>query len=128
MNITTLSNLPLQDKSTDAEHLTKKFFQTYYQEGITISGEILDATIAFFQSRGFSDSAAQSIATVLISQAKIDKINVFKLLDTLKGLNEVQLSRVVREILNYNRLRISVLGDRIENLNDIDYESRNIMQ
>lgn len=131
MSNTPISNLPLQGtldlKNRDSAYLAKKFFSTYYSSGISISVEILDATVSFFEGRGFSTTAAQSISTVLLSQAKIDKINVFTLLDTLKGLNEVQLSRIVREVLNYNRLRISVLGDRIDNGNNVEYEKRNIL-
>lgn len=130
-SIPPISNLPLPSerdiRDKDSAYLAKKFFSTYYSKGISISVEILDATVSFFESRGFSTTAAQSIATVLLSQAKIDGINVFTLLDTLKGLNEVQLSRIVREVLNYNRLRISVLGDRIDNGNNVEYEKRNIL-
>lgn len=124
---TPLSNLPITPKDQDSSGAAKRFFNTYYSENISIPGEVLDASVAFFKARGFEESAAQSITTVLLSQAKIDQINVFKLLDTLKGLNDLQLSRIVREILNYNRLRISILGDRENNKNDIDYELRNII-
>lgn len=130
---TPISNLPLpsqnfQDiKQKDSAAIAKKFFSTYYTKGISIPVEVLDATVTFFEGRGFGKTAAQSIATVLLSQAKIDNINVFTLLDTLKGLNEVQLSRIVREVLNYNRLRISVLGDRVDVGNNLDYEKRNIL-
>ena len=45
-----------------------------------------------------------------LQQAKLDGIKVFVLLDTLKGFDEVKLSAVVAEVLNYNRLSTSVLG------------------
>ena len=45
-----------------------------------------------------------------MQQAKIDDIKIFTLLDTLKGFDEVKLSAVVAEVLNYNRLSTSVLG------------------
>lgn len=128
---TPISNLPLpseQDlKLQDSATIAKKFFNTYYTKGIAINAEVLDSTIVFFEGRGFGTTAAQSVSTVLLSQAKIEGINVFKFLDTLKGLDEVQLSRVVREILNYNRVRISVLGDKIENSNNVEYEKRNLL-
>lgn len=131
MSITPISNLPLPNESdqrtNDSAYLAKKFFSTYYNSGISIPVEVLDATVGFFESRGFSTTASQSIATVLLSQAKIDQINVFTLLDTLKGLNALQLSRIVREVLNYNRLRISILGDRVDNSNNVEYEQRNIL-
>jgi len=128
---TPISNLPLptqqQTVGQDSASIAKKFFSTYYNKGLSINVEILDSTIAFFQGRGFEATAAQSVATVLLSQAKIDGVNVNTLLDTLKGLDEVQLSRIVREVLNYNRLRISVLGDKVDTSNNVEYEKRNII-
>ena len=59
-----------------------------------------------------------------LEQAKIDNVNVFTLLDTLKGLNDIQLSTVVAEVLNYNRDATSSVGfkrpqtvDKIEKRN-----------
>lgn len=121
------SNLPLSSGSTDSADDTIKFFNNYYQQRVAVSGSSLDAAIIFFRSRGFSETAAQSVAGVLISQAKIDGINVFKLIETLKGLTEVQLSSVVREILNQNRIRISTLGERKDNSPNIQYELRNVI-
>lgn len=119
-----LSNLPIQN---DTEDLGKKFFNTYYEESIAVPSNVIDASIGFFSSKGFSDSAARAVATVLVSQAKIDGVNVFTLLDTLKKLNEFQLSTVVREILNNYRLRISILGTKLDISDKVDYEKRNIL-
>ena len=127
MSTPPISNLPLPSESTDSSDSARKFFNTYYQEGIAVNSSVIDATIDFFRGRNFSETAAQSVASVLLSQAKADNINVFTLLDTLKGLNEVQLSRVVREVLNLNRLRISILGNRNDNTDDIEYELRNLL-
>ncbi len=121
------SNLPLTTTDTDSSDQAKRFFNNYYQQKVAVSGAQLDAAIAFFRGRGFSETAAQSVAGVLIAQAKIDKVNVFKLIDTLKGLTEVQLSAVVREILNRNRIRISTLGERKDNSPNIQYELRNVI-
>lgn len=122
----TPSNLP-NAEITDSANQPKKFFSTYYNEGITVPSNILDAAVGFFESRGFDTVAARSVANALISQSKIDKVDVFTLIDTLKGLNEVQLSRIVTEILNYNRVSISTLGYRIDNSDKIQFELRNVI-
>jgi len=124
---TPLSNLPIQTYQADSSDSAKKFFNTYYEQGVTVPSAVIDSSVAFFKSRGFSDTAAIAVATVLVSQAKIDGINVFTLIDTLKKLNEVQLSTVVREILNNHRLRISILGTKVDNSEKVDYEKRNII-
>lgn len=121
------TNLPTIAEQTDSADDAKKFFNTFYTQSITLSANTVNAAISFFISRGFSESASSSISAILLSQSKIDNVNVFQLIDTLKGLNEVQLSRVVSEILNYNRIRISTLGTRIDNSNNIEYEIRNII-
>lgn len=126
-NPTIISNLPLSQEKRDSSDSARKFFNSYYKDSIAIPAAVLDAAVSFFTSRGFSDTAAQSVATVLIVQSKIDGINVFKLIDTLKGLDQIQLSTVVREVLNYNRLRISILGTRYDNYNNIQYELRNLL-
>lgn len=127
MATTIISNLPIENEKIDSSDSARKFFNTYYQEGTAVPAAVLDASIAFFSSRGFSDTAAQSVASVLVAQSKIDGVNVFKLIETLKGLDQLQLSTVVREVLNYNRLRISILGTRYDNYNDIQYELRNVI-
>ena len=61
-----------------------------------------------------------------MQQAKIDGVKVFELLDTLKGLNSIQLSNVVTEIMNYNREKISTIGYKIDEVADRT-EARNIL-
>jgi hypothetical protein len=48
------------------------------------------------------------------------------LLDTLTGLNELQLSAVVAEVLNYNRQKNSTLGFRVEDTSE-QLEKRNVL-
>jgi hypothetical protein len=122
----TLTNLPSNTKATDSATRTKDFFNSYYNEGITLSAADIDAAVGFFQSKGFDVSAANSIAATLLSQSKIENVNVFQILDTLRSLNELQLSRVVSEILNYNRLNISILGYKVDTTANNQFESRNV--
>lgn len=121
------SNLPIPPVALDSSDSARKYFNTYYQQGYTVDSNTLDAAIAFFTGNGFDQTAAESITTVLISQAKAQKINVFQLIDTLKTLNGLELSIVVQEILNSNRLRISCLGSRFDNTKNLDFELRNVL-
>jgi len=60
-----------------------------------------------------------------LKQAKIDGIKIFKILDTMKGLDDVQLSAVVAEVINYNRPKSSSIGyKRTETVDKV--ERRNI--
>lgn len=122
----TLTNLPPNTKTTDSATGTKDFFNSYYNAGISLSAGDIDAAVGFFESRGFDITAANSIAATLLSQSKIENVSVFQILDTLKTLNELQISRVVSEILNYNRLNISVLGYKVDTSANNQFESRNV--
>jgi hypothetical protein len=120
------SNLPVPQIQDSAES-AKRFFNSYYEESISFPANTIDAAIGFFESRGFEKTAAVSVSSVLLAQSKAENVNVFQLLDTLKGLNELQLSRVVSEILNYNRVRISTLGYREDNPERREFDQRNTM-
>lgn len=107
----------------------KQFFDTYYQQPLTFSANESDAVIGFFTSRGYEKSAAGALAATLQKQARAESppISVFQLLDKLKGLNSLQLSQIIIEILNYNRVPISALANRVNQDNEHDFELRNIL-
>jgi hypothetical protein len=62
----------------------------------------------------------------LLQQAKIDNVNVFKLLDTLTGLDSVSISKLVATILNTNRSKMSAIGFSLESTQETS-EKRNIV-
>jgi hypothetical protein len=96
----------------DSANETKQFFDRYFVDNISYPSNQVDAVIGFFKKRGFDDTAANSVAAILLQQAKVDNVNVFKLLDTLKGLENRQISSVVAQVLNANRSKISTIGYR----------------
>lgn len=105
------NNVPQKPSLVDSSfQKTINVFENYTQAPITVSESTLNSMISFFTSRGFLQDAAESTALIIIRQAKKDDINPFDLLDTLKGLNDVQLSDLVTELLNYNRYKSSSLG------------------
>ena len=116
----------LNEKNNDSSTQVKEFYDRYFVKKVTYPATEIDAVFGFFQKRGIDDEAARAVSAVLLQQAKLDNIKVFKLLDTLKGLNEVQLSAVVTEVLNYNRPRSSTLGYRVEDQTQWN-EARNII-
>ena len=115
-----------QIQTQDSGSEVKTFFNQYYTKQITFPAAQVDAVVGFFLKRGFSDVSAKSTAIVLLTQARQDGVNVFKLLDTLTNLNNVQLSRVVTEVLNANRDRTSILGYKAS-VTEETYETRNII-
>lgn len=106
------TNLPQQDLQ-DSGAATKLFFDKYGQQPLEFTANEVSSSIAFFQSRGFDDDAATLTAQVILKQAKLDGLPVFKILDTLKNFDGVQISALVAEILNNNRNPSSTLGYKI---------------
>lgn len=112
--------------STDSSDNTRQFFDRYFVKTISFPSNQVDAVVGFFKRNGFDDLAAASVSSVLLQQAKIDNVNVFELLDTLKVYDKVQLSSLVAAILNANRSSISKLGFKTQTPSNL-YESRNIL-
>ena len=122
MTVTSSLNISPVDSSSEV----KEFFNKYFSESISYSATQVDSVVGFFLKRGFNESSATGVATVLLQQAKIDDVNVFTLLDTLKGTTEVQLSNIVAQILNLNRSKASALGFNVKTLGT-KLEQRNIL-
>lgn len=120
-----MTNLP-SSTNTDSATQVKTFFDRYYIKEITFPADQIDVLVGFFQQRGFNDVASNTISTALLQQAKLDNVNVIDLIDTLSGLDDVKLSALVTEILNYNRQKTSVLGFRTTQTSNY-LDTRNII-
>ena len=103
---TSYSNIPF----SSSQNSTVQAFDSLTSAPLELNSSVLAAMTAYFSSRGFGDVAAESISITIIRQAKKDSYNPIQILDTLKGLDDVQLSGLVSEILNYNRFKTSSLG------------------
>jgi hypothetical protein len=126
MSVEKTSSLP-NSNSADSSDEVRNFFDKFFLHQITFPTNQIDAVVGFFLKRGFDDSAARSTAIVLLNQSRLENVNPFELLDTLKGLNETQLSKVVTEVLNVYRDRRSALGYTVTTVEETT-ESRNIVQ
>lgn len=103
------SNVPTS-KLANSSDATVRAFDTYYSQPLELNANTLTAMKGFFTSRGFEEMASESIAVTIMQQAKKDGYNPMQILDTLRGLDNVEISALVSEILNYNRFKTSFLG------------------
>lgn len=118
-------NLP-KVENIDSSQEVRSFFDKYFRHQITFPSNQIDAVIGFFLKRGFDEESARSTGIVLLNQARLDNVNVFQLIDTLKTVSDAQLSAVVTEVLNSYRERTSILGYKILTVEETT-ESRNIV-
>src|SRR5210317_57878 len=89
---------------------TQIIFNNYFKKEITYNANEVNAVIGYFLKRGFEKIAAINTAAIFLQQAQIDKVPAFVLIDTLKGLNAVELNSVISQILNLYRAKTSSLG------------------
>lgn len=102
----TLSNLPVNTQSNSTLDAINSYNAPIYE----IQPSVMAAVKGFFTNKNFDEVAAETIATIIIVQCKKDSYNPMVILDSLRGLNDVELSGLVSEILNYNRFKSSSLG------------------
>jgi hypothetical protein len=119
-------NLP-DPATNDSSEEVRNFFDKFFLHQITFPSNQIDAVIGFFLKRGFDEQAARSTCIVLLNQARLENVNPLKLVDSLKGYTDVQLSQVVTEVLNVYRDKRSALGYKLTVLEET-LESRNIVQ
>jgi len=117
------TNLPPREL-TDSAAPTRLYFDNYGVAPIEFLGVEVDAAVSFFKARGFDTDAANTSAITILKQAKAEGAPVFKILDTLKGFDETEISSLIAQILNGNRTPTSTLGYKQE-VGDI-YKTRNI--
>lgn len=116
-----LPNLEMEGATT-----MSKLFDRETSTQIAYKANEVDAVVGYFLKRGFERIAAINTGSIILQQAAKDKIPVYQLLDTLKGLTDVQLSKVVAEILNINRSKVSQIGYKFEKT-ETTFDERNII-
>ena len=121
-----MSSLSNTVESNDSAEPTREFFNRYFTQPLSFPSNQVDAVVGFFESRGFEKAAAASVATILLEQSKIDGVNVFELLESLKQFDKIRLTALTTAILNANRSAVSKLGYREENVPKT-FEARNIL-
>mgnify|MGYP006943418734 CR=1 FL=1 len=100
------TNLPTENNKSK----TIKEFEGYQNVKSSTNSSVYQAMTGFFTSNGFDVVSSELISEVIISQAKNDGYNPMQILDSMRSLNEIELSGIVAEILNYNRYKSSSLG------------------
>lgn len=116
------SSLP--NKSSNQSNPSNMLNRRFNQEVYYTPAEV-DSVVGYFEKRGFDQTAAINTAALILEQAGKDKIPAFELIDTLKGVTDVELSNVVAQILNLNRSSCSTVGFRISSVELV--EKRNIL-
>ena len=103
------TNIP-QVKNNDSANSTRNTINNFYSVDLPIDAGTFEAVKGFFDSNGFSKTASETIAYIILYQAYVDNYNPMQVLENIQGLNGIQLNALVTEILNFNRFKTSFLG------------------
>jgi hypothetical protein len=104
------NNIPQPSQVLDSSQETLKVFDAYTTAPLNVDSATFDAMTGFFASRGFGEDSARSMSYIIIKQALIDNYKPFQLIESLRGLDDIEISALITEILNYNRFKTSSLG------------------
>lgn len=105
------TNLPAE-VIEDSAAATKLYFDKYGEQALEFPANEVTLAVSFFERAGFDTDAANTVAAVLLRQAKIDGEAIGKILDTLGNYPTGAISQIVGEVLNNNRVPTSILGFR----------------
>lgn len=118
-----VTNLPVKTDQT-SDRASRLFFDSYGLAPLEFNATEVDAAVTFFRAQGFADEAATVVSATLLKQAKLDNIPIFQILDNLKTFDGLQLSLLIGEILNNNRVPTSTLGFKTERI--VNNQTRNV--
>ena len=109
------SDLPINNSTSYNQMVA--FFDNRFQQKLEFAADDYNAVVAFFEKRDFGSVSAKVLAQVILSEAKKEKIPVFKILDSFAKYNKIQLSNIIHIAIFYKQ---NVLFKRKHNLFNVD--------
>ena len=119
------NNLPKKSSAGSSSDQTISQFENYNDKPAELNQNTLTAMIGFLVNRGFSKESSETISLTILTQAKRENYNPMALIETMKQLNDNEMSAIIAEVLNFNRFKTSMLGS-VQNIAPVDNVRRNI--
>lgn len=104
------NNINATDLSGNVFNETDFFFSNYFSPAFTVSQNIDDAVLAFFEKITQNKESAKVLASSVIYISLARDIDPMETLANFSSLNEDQLNSYVTAFLNLNRTGTSYLG------------------
>lgn len=119
------NNLPTKSTSGSSSDQTISQFENYNDKPAELNQATLTAMIGFLENRGFSKESSETISLTILVQAERENFNPMALIETMRKLNDNEMSTIISEVLNFNRFKTSMLGS-VQNITPVDNVRRNI--
>lgn len=105
MSTNNLSNIDLNSLRD-----TQTFFNNYYLPALTVSQDIDDSIIGFFQQVTDTAESAKALAGAVILTSLAQKTNPMEILEKFSRMPKGELTSYLTMFLNLNRIGTSYLG------------------
>jgi hypothetical protein len=104
------SNLNKIDLSSNVENQTDFFFNNFFQPAFTVSQNVDDAVIGYFEKITDNKESARILASAVIYTSVARNINPMETLTKFSEMDASDLNSYVVMFLNLNRTGTSYLG------------------
>jgi len=108
--MTTVTNLQAVDRSGNNENPTTHFFNNFFQPDFTISQNIDDVILGFFEQISDNREAAKILASSVVYTSLATGIDPMETLEKFRSMSTNELNIYVTTFLNLNRTGTSFLG------------------
>jgi hypothetical protein len=120
------NNIPINKQGSSSDASQAVLTGVTNKATVQVNNQALVALTGWLQSRGFQNPSAETVASTILSQAKIDGYDPWTVIETIKTANNNTITGIVSEILNTNRFVSSSLG-YVRVTNPVEDITRNIL-
>jgi hypothetical protein len=121
-----VTNLGSIDLSKNKTSSTQTYFNNYFNGSFTVSPNVNDAIVGFFEKVTGEKESAKVLATSIIYTAVAQNMDPMKIMDQFFKMSSGELNAYLIVFLNLNRRNTSLLGMKNIPLSN-DYVKRTIM-
>lgn len=108
--MTTVTNLQAVSRSESADNRTVDFFNNFFQPDFTVSQNVDDVILGFFEKIAENREAAKILASSVIYTSIATGIDPMETLEKFRSMSTDELNIYVTTFLNLNRVGTSFLG------------------
>lgn len=108
--MTNVTNLQAASRSQPADGRTTDFFNNFFQPDFTVSQNVDDVILGFFEKIAENKEAAKILASSVIYTSVATGIDPMETLEKFRSMDSDELNIYVTTFLNLNRTGTSFLG------------------
>lgn len=104
------NNLTVSSIKTDLNSSAKDFFNNYFQPGFTVSQNVDNAVLGYFEKITNNKEAARVLASSVLYTSMAQKVNPMTVMDKIRSMSVEESITYLGLFLNLNRVGTSYLG------------------